>query len=135
MPMPACMQSWSAYCRWRGLPNDHAAPLLLSAPLTVWHATQHLLPHLYASLDRPPQELSITSYLHLIVAGACVEFALVATFCELFRLCQTLQELCITFVGPEMPKKLDGNAFADTTVNEHALADAEVTRQRCIQML
>ncbi|KAI0529325.1 hypothetical protein KFK09_001872 [Dendrobium nobile] len=97
-----CLQSWEDYYRWRGLPFNSPAAMLLHWPLTIFHcfqlcASQSLIS---ATLDK--------LYIHYL--GPEKELSQLAVFGELRALLPCVQ-LHIEFVGPGVPQFRDGETI------------------------
>ncbi|KAH0469440.1 hypothetical protein IEQ34_000998 [Dendrobium chrysotoxum] len=90
-----CLQSWEDYYRWRGLPFNSPAAMLLHWPLTIFHCFQ-----LYAS-----QSLISATFDKLFIhyLGPEKELSQLAVFGELRALLPCVQ-LQIEFVGPGVPQ-------------------------------
>lgn len=98
-PISTCLGSWEDYYRWRGLPFNSPAALLLHWPLTIYHCFQ-----LYAS-----QSLSSSAVEKLFIhyLGPEKELSQLVVFAELLALLPSVQ-MHIEFVGPSVPQSRDG---------------------------
>ena len=109
----ASLTSWPEYCTWRGLTLSSPAPVALSAAVTLWHGLAAVLPQAGPEglpLARSLPDRIADGTLHVLVAGADVEVPLRHTFLELFVLWPHLQQLQLTFAGPDVPTQLHGRS-------------------------
>ncbi|KAK8943712.1 hypothetical protein KSP40_PGU012648 [Platanthera guangdongensis] len=101
-PISTCLGSWEDYYKWRGLPFNSPAVLLLHWPLTIYHCFQ-----LCAS-----QSLSSSAVQKLFIhyLGPERELSQLVVFAELLALFPSVQ-MHIEFVGPSVPQFRDGETI------------------------
>lgn len=109
------MHSWTDYYRWRRLPLEHPAAIVLSTVLTLYYATRWCLTHL--ECDSLPEELDI----HFLGARQEVHQS------ELMEELMHLMPGCcfhIHLIGPHVPLQLPphhlGKALPGGSVSFHS---------------
>lgn len=97
------IDSWPAFCKWRGISLSSPLPLLLTWPLTLWHSVERLLDSKAVLSDDRQDSCAIgkQKVLRVLVAGAAaVEVSQLACLRELQHLWPAIGMFLVALVGP-----------------------------------
>lgn len=99
------IQSWSDFCKWRGVGLSSPTPLIMTWALTLWHSVECLLAcKAVRSTDCRsdcPSAIGEQKRLRVVIAGAAaVEVAQLASLCELLHLWPEPETILVALVGP-----------------------------------
>ncbi|KAK9675737.1 hypothetical protein RND81_11G027000 [Saponaria officinalis] len=99
-PLTKQLSSWKEYYKWRSIPLDSPAALLLQWPLTIYRAVQ-------LNVHRMPNSEASKEILNIHYLGPDTELSQLAVFGELLALLPQFH-VHIELVGPAVPQHRDG---------------------------